>query len=97
MRRAGFPQHRFEHLPHLARGDAAEKGLQDQVVHRLLAPLIARKKLRTKTFAGARHAQPTEYAQLGHQIAEVEPVAKIQATDRGMLVMAEVEITIPFD
>src|SRR5579863_5438247 len=96
LRRVGFPKHRLEHLTDLARGDTAKKRLQDQIVHRLLATLIARQKLRTEAFAGARHAQPAEHAELGHQIAKIEAVAKIQPADRGMLVITKVEMAIPF-
>src|SRR6266705_1403614 len=41
----GFPEHRFEDLTDLARGDAAKKSLADQFVHGFLPALVARQDL----------------------------------------------------
>jgi len=60
LRGVGFPENGFEHLAHLASGDAAQKSQQNEVVNGSLAARIAREQLRTKAFASARDTQPGE-------------------------------------
>jgi len=96
LRGIGFAEHRLQHLAHLASGNAAQKGLQDEIVDGLLAPLIARDKLRTEPFARARNLQAAKQPELGDQIAKVEAVAEIATGQRSMLVVAQVHMAVAF-
>src|SRR5713226_6879719 len=89
LRGVCFAEHGSEDLRDLTGGDAAKKSLQDEVVHGLLAALVARQNLRTKALAGARNTQAAEHAQLGGQVAEVAAVAIVQAGNRRVFVVAE--------
>src|SRR2546425_12480236 len=92
LRGVAFAEYGFEHLADLAGGDAAEKSLQDEVVHGLLAALVTRKNLGTEPLAGARDPHASQPTELRDQIAEIEAVAVVQAGERGVLGIAELQM-----
>src|SRR5258708_23215721 len=94
MRGVGFPENGFEHLAHLASGDAAQKSQQNEVLNGSLAARIAREQLRTKAFASARDTQPGEETQLDDQIAEVEAAAAVETGPPSVFVVSEIHIAI---
>src|SRR5437870_5704965 len=77
LRRIGFPKNRLQHLPHLARRDAAQTSLPHQLVHRLLTPLVAAQQLARTAAPRARHPQAAHQPQPRPQVSPVVSVAII--------------------